>query len=217
MRDDSRTDRPRTNADSAEIARKLALLGKPHIKPLSVFVQQLRAEHGDPSIPWFDPTEAGTKARILLLLEAPGRKATARHGSGFVSPDNNDPTAENMWKLLREARVDRRHEVVTWNVVPWYLGSDHRIRRATSDDVREAHDALARLLRLLPRVRVIVLLGQRAAEAWEIIGVDLPTIRAPHPSPKNLNSRPNYRGLILQSLHDARQQAGYTNRKGAAK
>ncbi len=85
--DEPRTDRPRTNGDPAEVARKLALLDKPHVKPLSDFVRHLRDERGgDESIPWFDPTEAGTEARILMLLEAPGRKATSAQGSGFISP-----------------------------------------------------------------------------------------------------------------------------------
>jgi hypothetical protein len=30
-----------------------------------------------------------------------------------VPPDNNDGTAENMWRLLAEAELDRGREVVT--------------------------------------------------------------------------------------------------------
>lgn len=86
-----RSDRPRTNRERTEIERKLALLDKPHIKPLSDYVRRLRACRGEhTSIPWFDPTEGGIEAPILLLLEAPGRRATAELGSGFISADNND-------------------------------------------------------------------------------------------------------------------------------
>ncbi len=103
-----RTDRPRTNREPGEVARKLALLDSPHVAPLTDFVRRLRASRaGDESIPWFDPTDAGVRARILLLLEAPGRRATAKQGSGFVSADNDDPTAENAWHLYREAGIDR--------------------------------------------------------------------------------------------------------------
>ena len=202
-----RNDRPRTNRDPQEIARKLALLDEPRIKPLSDFVRRLRAERGgDESIPWFDPTEAGTKARILMLFEAPGRRAIAQQGSGFISPDNNDGSAQNMWELLREAGIDRGREIAAWNVVPWYIGSERRVRAAQDEDIREAREALARLLLLLPELRIVLLFGKPAAKAWERAGVDLPTIKAPHPSPKNLNSRPQYRGAILRALVEARHR-----------
>jgi hypothetical protein len=203
-----RTDQPRTNRDPQEVARKLALLDEPHAKPLSDFVRRLRAERGgDESIPWFDPTEAGTGARILMLFEAPGRKATAQQGSGFISADNNDASAQNMWELLCEAGIDRDREIATWNVVPWYIGSDRRVRAAQVEDIREARETLVRLLLLLPELRVVLLFGKPAARAWEEAGIDLPAIHAPHPSPRNLNSRPHYRDLILQALIEAGHRA----------
>lgn len=83
------------------------------------------------------------RAPILLLLEAPGAKATReRGGSGFVSPDNNDGTAQNMWELLAEAGYDRGADVVTWNVVPWYIGSESKIRPADSEDLLQARPYL---------------------------------------------------------------------------
>ena len=105
-----------TNRDPAEVARKVALLHEPHIAPLTAFVVQLRDQHGGgESVPWFDPTEAGIDARILALLEAPGAKATGAagprpkaKGSGFISADNKDPTADHVWHLLRDSGIDRR-------------------------------------------------------------------------------------------------------------
>lgn len=152
----ARTDRPRSNADPGEAARKLALLDAPHVAPLTSFVRGLRAERGgDESIPWFDPTEAGIEARILMLFEAPGRRATAGRGSGFMSADNNDGSAENTWRLLREAGADRSRELAAWNVVPWYIGDSQRIRAATTNDLREARTALVEVLSLLPNLRVV--------------------------------------------------------------
>src|SRR5437868_1810926 len=94
----------RTNRDPAEVARKRSLLHEPHVAPLTAFVERLRARHGGgDSVPWFDPTEAGVNARILALLEAPGPKATGTEGprpkskgSGFISCDNDDPTADHV-------------------------------------------------------------------------------------------------------------------------
>lgn len=206
---DPRNDRPRTNRDAAELERKRRLLDAPHMGPLVSYVGRIRADRGADRVPDFDPTEAGVHARILLLLEAPGPKATReRGGSGFVSPDNNDGSAENMWHLLREAGVDRATEVATWNVVPWYIGSDKKIRPAQSDDLVEARAYIEELISLLPALAVVVLIGKPAAEGWRRLRLDLPSAQAPHPSPQNLNTRPHYRAEILNALQAARQLAG---------
>ncbi len=101
----------------------MSLLRLPHVAPLTDFVGHLRALHPGAAVPYFDPTEAGTEATILGLFEAPGPKAAPPVGSGFVSADNNDQTAQNVWVLLRDAGIDRRSEYVAWNVVPWYVGN----------------------------------------------------------------------------------------------
>jgi uracil-DNA glycosylase len=196
---------PRSHRDPAKLQEKMALLREPHIAVLTAFVEQLRAEWPTRDIPWFDPVEAGVTAPILILLEAPGRRARS---SGFISPDNDDGSAANMWDLLNEAKIVRASDVVTWNVVPWYIGDATRIKASTHRDHAEAADALRELLRLLPEVRVVLLLGQKAQRAWDALGprgADSPTVlKAPHPSPRNLNSRPRYRGKILERLIEAR-------------
>src|SRR2546423_13620781 len=86
-----RKDHPQSNAEPAEIERKLSLLARPSIQPLTDFVRELRVARPDAWIPWVDSTEAGIDARILRLMEAPGGKAVEqRGGSGFVSADNDD-------------------------------------------------------------------------------------------------------------------------------
>lgn len=60
----------------------------------------------------------------LLPDGTPGRKAMPPGGSGFISCDNDDPTATNMWTLLNEAGIDRGSDYVAWNVVPWYIGTE---------------------------------------------------------------------------------------------
>jgi uracil-DNA glycosylase len=204
-----RTDAPRTNRDPVELARKRSLLELPHMSPLTTHVARVRAERGADRVPDFDPTEAGIRAPILLLLEAPGGKATReRGGSGFISPDNNDGTAENMWWLLREAGIDRGRDVATWNVVPWYIGSDRKIRPAKSADLIEGRPYIEELISLLPKLRVVVLIGQQATLGWSRLKIDLPTIQAPHPSPQNLNTRPTARADVLDALVEARRVAG---------
>lgn len=184
------------------------MLRAPRALPLTEHVERLRVDRGADCVPYFDPTEAGVDAPILLLLEAPGPKATVeRGGSGFVSPDNNDGTAENMWHLMREAGVDRRTDVVTWNVVPWYIGGDTKIRPAESDDLLDARPYIAEMLTLLDSLRAVVLIGKHAARGWERLGLNLPTVLAPHPSPQNLNTRPHCRAQIRDALVEARRLA----------
>jgi len=75
---------PRAHRDRREIERKRTLLEEPHVAPLTQFVRRLRQQRGGDSVPWFDPTEAGVNARILLLFENPGRRDDAGLGSGFI-------------------------------------------------------------------------------------------------------------------------------------
>ena len=195
-------DTPGSSQDTSSADGKLERL-RPHIAPLTVFAKRLRAEHPDRHVPWFDPDEAGDRARILMLQEAPGPKAIGDEefgGSGFVSPDNCDPTARNTKELLQAAGIVRDQLLVTWNVVPWYLGDSQRIAAARSRDLDESRQALRDLLDLLPRLRVVVLLGKKAAEAWERAGLSheredlcvlgsLPGRPLPHPSTQGLSRR----------------------------
>lgn len=188
----------------------MSLLRAPHIAPLTDFVERLRAARPDAAIPYFDPTEAGTEATILGLFEAPGPKATPPEGSGFVSADNNDQTAQNMWTFLREAGIDRGSEYVAWNVVPWYVGDGKRIRAVRAVDLAEAQSATKEFLSLLPNLRVAIFFGKAAARAWRQFE-PFEGIEAPHPSPLNVNTRPEVREQIRWALAAAKKRAGMTH------
>ncbi len=191
-----------------EQARRRALLASaPHMAPLVAYVERLRARHGADRVPDFDPVEAGVRAGILLLLEAPGPKgAPVRGGSGFASADNASPTSRTLLALHREAGTDRAREVATWNVVPWYLGDERRIRAARAADLAAARPAMLELLGLLPQLQAVVLLGRTAATGWRSLGITgVAALEAPHPSPQNLHARPEARGRILEALRAARR------------
>ncbi len=80
--------------------RERLLLTSPSVQPLVEWTEALVARRGgknpDIVVPRFDPADAGTKARLLVLLEAPGpmtNLGNRRPGSGFISVDNDDRTA----------------------------------------------------------------------------------------------------------------------------
>jgi uracil-DNA glycosylase len=200
---------PRANRDPRELQRKRQLLDAPHVAPLTDLVRALSAERGV-TVPWFDPTEAATEARILMLFENPGRRADAAQGSGFISPDNDDKSAENMWGFLREAGIDRRRDVVAWNIVPWYLGDDRKIGEVRANDIAEARPALLRLLGLLPELRVVILFGRKAQAGWSRARPpsDALVLETPHPSGRWLNSHPEDRAVIVATLREALRLAG---------
>lgn len=201
------TDGPRTLRDKATLEKRLSRLDEPHVAPLSGWVRDLRLRLGpDAIVPWFDPADGGTEARILFLLEAPGPKATReRGGSGIISCNNNDRTAENAWRTRDEAGVDRSL-VVHWNVIPAYMGSDTKIRAWARDDVAAAGPLLKELVSLLPNLRSVILGGRAAQHAWrdhqppdlKVVSVD-----CPHPSPTNLNTRPHNRELVVAAWRTA--------------
>jgi hypothetical protein len=201
---------PRTHEDPREIARKLSLLDEPRIAPLTKFVRRLCETHGPGSVPWFDPTEAGTEAPILLLFENPGRRAHGGQGSGFISADNDDRSAENTWHIFKEAGIDRRRDIVAWNIVPWYLGDERKIGEVRPKDLEEARPVLAELLGLLPRLRAVVLLGRKAQAGWDDTAPDAPVavLRAPHTGDQSLNREPGRRAEIIEALKEARRMAG---------
>jgi uracil-DNA glycosylase len=193
-------DAPKTLATELERAARTALLSQRHVEALARLVESMREAKG-PSykIPDFDPMDGGSNAEVLFLLEAPGPKAVA---SGFVSRNNPDETAKNFFLLNHEAGIDRRR-TITWNAVPWYIGSGTKIRPAKRDDVREADEWLKALLETLHQLRIVVFVGQKALHARGVIQSCRPAIEImtmPHPSPVFINRASGNRNRVLAAL-----------------
>lgn len=198
-------DRPKLLGDAAARRERLGQLRERHVAPLTEFVEALRREKGPPyEIPYFDPWDGGTDARVLNLLEAPGAKAVR---SGFVSRNNPDETAKNSIELHKAAGIPRRL-AVSWNIVPWYIGSGTRIRAAKSDDIAAGARSLERLLGLLPKLQAILLVGrkaERAAGLIQTLRANVKIFSSPHPSPLFVNRLPGNRERILEVLREVRR------------
>ena len=199
-------DAPKTLASEVECTERSRLLTRTHVKDLARLVAGIRDAKGPGyKIPDFDPLDGGVNAEVLFLLEAPGRRAVT---SGFVSRNNPDETARNFFLLSEEAGIDRRR-TVTWNSVPWYIGSETKIRPARREDIVEANEWLKQLLAMLKRLRLVVLVGKKALHAIHIVSSSRPDVHVmamPHPSPMFINRNPGNRIRILTALTEVSAQ-----------
>ena len=112
-----------------------------------------------------------------------------RPGSGFISVDNDDQTAENCWQAREAAGlVDG---VLHWNIVPWYLGVASR--KPTGAELKDGATELLGLMRLLPQLDTVVLSGRYAQTGWRrhlassLHRSAVRVIETWHPSPLALN------------------------------
>lgn len=186
---------------------KRGRVNAPHVAPLNALVRDWRS--GGRFVPWVDPDGGGTRARVLVLMEAPGPATVAAGDLGFSSEDNPDPTARTFQALRQESGLDRG-DYLRWNVVPWaLLGEDGRHRPPKVDDLVEAEPALRELVGALPELRVVVTFGAPALTGMmRLLTVEepprlLPVLGVPHPSLRNGHRRAETRQRILVALRTA--------------
>lgn len=181
---------PRSLRDPDAVARRRSLLSEKHALKLAAYVEGLRAM-GRGEVPDFDPLDGGDGAKVLFLFEKPGpmtstERGQERPGSGFISRDNDDLTAEATFHFMQKAGLDRRATTV-WNMVPWWNG----VRAIRADELRAGMNALDDLLKLLTDLRVVVLVGRKASRARSHLEASgLPVLESVHPSPIVRASRP---------------------------
>lgn len=168
---------------SAEVrAARRAMLTLPHISPLTQFAADLRVRHGV-EVPDFDPADGGIRARILFLKEKPGPMTSSlrtdqKTGSGFISRDNDDDTAQATFDFMKAAGI-RREDTLMWNVVPGWNGTI----KIKAKELREGVAEVRNLLALLPLVEVVVLVGRKAARAEPLLsGTGVTIFHSFHPS-----------------------------------
>lgn len=164
------------------------MLRQPHIAPLAAFVAGLRCAHPGWEFSDFDPFDGGLNADLLFLLEKPGPMTSiAGGGSGFISRDNDNPTAEAIFRFMIEAGVPRERTVI-WNIVPGWNGT----LKVTTEELVTGTRDLKALLPLLPKVWTVVLVGRKAQRATSMVeALGLRVLVSAHPSPQVRASRPD--------------------------
>ena len=159
--------------DPAERERRRTLLSLPHLAPLAAYAAGLRGP--DVMVPDFDPLDGGAAARVLFLLEKPG---PGIHPGGFVSRDNDTPTAAAIRTFMAQAGLPRS-ETVLWNLVPWWNGTT----AVTGVERAAGLAALDGLFPLLAALDTAVLVGRTAGAARGVLG-GLRVLESAHPSPQ---------------------------------
>lgn len=201
-------------ATAGSIQDRRGHLNAPHMAGLVKLRDQLAAV-APAHIPHFDPLDGGTLARCLLLLDAPGRRAAdsgsaAFAGTGFVSRDNPDPSADNLRAALMDAAMPREATVI-WNAVPWYIGTANKLAPTLARNWHEAKPALRQLVALLPSLQVVVLLGRKAERAEPLLRAEftrLLVLKCPHPGGQAYNHL-HLRAKLHSELRSAAAHLGY--------
>ena len=165
--------------------RKLRL-HETHIAPLTNYVEALRVKYPDWEFPYFDPADGGIDARLLFLLEKPGPKTSPpQGGSGFISRNNNDPTAEATFSFMKTAGIPRE-ETVLWNTIPGWNGTI----KIAPNELRYWLDRfdLKKLIHLLPNLEAIVLVGGKAQQTRSLFEPYGKIFTSYHPARRNKNN-----------------------------
>ena len=124
------------------------------------------------TVPWFDPDGGGRDARLLFLMQDPSEVAA---GTGFVSPDNDDPSAANTTLACGAAEIPATGRV-HWNVFPHWVNVIKGGKPVDASRPPQSYDAAtpaavaflgALMSDLLPAVEAVVLLGRQAQRGWQ--------------------------------------------------
>lgn len=181
---------PGRNAEPAVVALKHAHIRDRHVAPINALADRVADAEGIARglVPYVDPQLGGIDATVLALLDNPSTKAEAGTGSGLLSLENDDPTARNCAKVYNAFGLTP-DKVVHWNVAPAPIAGAKNGRSSAPERVRGAR-WLRELLKLLPNLRVILLMGDMARDGWmksglAPAGVVIPA-DVPHPSGKGM-------------------------------
>ena len=99
----------------------------PHVEPINRLVGELRTD--DEWMPYVAPVMGGIHPRLLVVFRDPGPKTREGQGSGMLSLENDDPSAERLISLLTEASIDVA-DVMGWNTSPGTSTASPRRRKS---------------------------------------------------------------------------------------
>jgi hypothetical protein len=133
----------------------------PRIAPITDLVNALRWQRSY-DVPYVAPMYGGVEARLLTVLTSPGRQTRAAPGgTGFLCIENPDRAAATIKRLMSEADMDPR-EMTPWNACPWFTDGP----RPSAAELEAGVGPWVQLIRLLPDLRVMLIMGGDARNGW---------------------------------------------------
>lgn len=158
----------------------------PHIAPVNHLVDELRKQERG-CVPYVPPMYGGVSARLLSVLCDPGPMTQEGQGSGFISMENDDPTAEAVDNYFANAGIGAM-EIVPWNAYPWYI---NRVPRAA--ELKHGTGPLLEIVKLLPDLRIVMVHGVSAQQSWKYFA-------------RRFGSLPGMHGIrVISTYHTSRQ------------
>jgi uracil-DNA glycosylase len=146
---------------------------QPHVARINELVDDLRRQR-EGRVPYVAPLYGGANAQILFIFQDPGPGTDASAaGSGFLCSENDDPSAEVFSECL-EASGLVVSRVITWNAYPWALALGES--KPSADQLQAGVEPLGRLLTLLPKLKVVALMGQVAQKGWAFFARSHPAV-----------------------------------------
>ncbi|MFG3616647.1 uracil-DNA glycosylase family protein [Nocardia sp. NPDC047654] len=174
--------------------RAAAAIEMPHVRALNQLVDRIEADTRSENLPYIDPLFGGVAAELLFVLKAPeGDADPDLRDRRFLSWDNDDVGAENFFRTCAATGLDRAR-CTAWNACPFPItgGAPSRF------ELGRAEPYTRRMLELLPRLRVVVLLGRPAQRAWQkmsLTGANIHLVHGASPSPPGINHPDNRRSF----------------------
>lgn len=163
-------------SDAVFRADQAARLREPHVAPFNELVDELRAQHPGREVPYVAPTSQGTRARVLVLHRSPALSLAEQPGEGseeqtqpaderMLSVEGDDGASERLHGLLTDAGIDPSL-VLPWHAVPWTVEPSSPL---SGLDAKAGRLVLARVVALLPQLRVVVLHGREVEPVWDAL------------------------------------------------
>lgn len=113
-------------------------------------------------VPYPDPNNAQESAQIMFVNERPGRIGPG--GSGYVSFDNNDPSAEFFKECFNQLNLDRKQIFITNACLCHPVFPEYKDKAPTKREIVNCHEWLARQLSIM-QPKLIVTIGSIALKS----------------------------------------------------
>lgn len=193
---------PRAFADERARAERALHIWDERVRPINELIRKISQDVDAPNLPYNDPLFGGVDAELLIMMKAPEADAAPdKTGARFLCFDNADAGAANIFEAFRRSGI-ARDRCIAWNICPFPIQAG----APTASELRRAMPYTKELIELLPRLKVVLLLGSPPAKGWDqrLLGgrEGITVVAGASPSPPGINSATN-----RASFESAVQQA----------